>query len=74
MNKLRELQPKVDSMRKNVNDRASHMLEAVEKREAKLLKMFNTVLRDKRKIQETIQKLDEYKRETLERTWKAVNK
>ena len=45
----------------------------VESKEAQLRKMLETVLKDKEKIQGTIDKLDDYKVETLERTWRQVN-
>lgn len=36
--------------------------------------MLETVQKDKRKIEETIQSLDTYKLEALEKTWSKVNK
>jgi structural maintenance of chromosome 2 len=36
--------------------------------------MLNTVLRDKRKIEDTIAELDQYKKEALEKTWAQVNR
>lgn len=50
------------------------MKSSVEKKEASLKTMMTTVQKDKEKIEETIQSLDEYKLEALERTWTKVNK
>lgn len=49
-------------------------IEAVEKKEAGLKAMMKTVGRDKRKIEETIATLDEYKKEALEKTWREVGR
>ena len=46
---------------------------SVEKREAALKKMLGTVLKDKEKIEETIEELDRYKRDALQKTWEKVN-
>jgi structural maintenance of chromosome 2 len=35
--------------------------------------MLQTVLKDKQKIEETIQELDRYKRDALKTTWEKVN-
>jgi chromosome segregation ATPase len=45
----------------------------VESKEKALKQMLATVKRDKVKIEETIDKLNDYKNEALERTWKQVN-
>lgn len=45
----------------------------VEAKEAALKQMLGTVKRDKKKIEETIGKLDGYKMETLTKTWTKVN-
>jgi len=47
---------------------------SVEKREAELKRNLQTVLKDKTKIEETIQELDRYKFDTLEKTWSKVSK
>ena len=52
----------------DLNDHAS-----VEKREASLKKMLGTVLKDKEKIEQTIEELDRYKRDALKTTWEKVN-
>lgn len=46
----------------------------VEKKEAELKKNLQTVLRDKTKIEETIEQLDVLKLEALENTWTKVSK
>lgn len=46
---------------------------SVEKRETSLKKMLATVLKDKEKIEETIDELDRYKRDALQKTWEKVN-
>lgn len=46
---------------------------SVEKREADLKKNMATVEKDKQKIEETIEELDRYKRDALQKTWKKVN-
>ena len=46
---------------------------SVEKREASLKKMLGTVLKDKEKIEQTIEELDRYKRDALKTTWEKVN-
>jgi len=46
---------------------------SVEKREASLKKMLGTVLKDKEKIEQTIEELDRYKRDALMTTWEKVN-
>lgn len=46
---------------------------SVEKREASLKKMLGTVLKDKEKIEQTIEELDRYKRDALTTTWEKVN-
>ena len=45
----------------------------MEKKEKALKDMLLTVKKDKRKIEETISKLDNYKRDALLKTWKKVN-
>lgn len=45
----------------------------MEKREKQLNKMLSTVLKDKEKIEQTIEELDRYKRDALQKTWEKVN-
>lgn len=35
--------------------------------------MLSTVLKDKQKIEDTIEELDRYKRDALQKTWEKVN-
>ncbi|KAJ2322122.1 Structural maintenance of chromosomes protein 2 [Coemansia sp. RSA 2704] len=70
---LRKLEDQFASMRKTTNTAVMTNIENVTKREAALKQMLKTVIRDKRKIEETISSLDKYKVETLERTWKLVD-
>lgn len=46
---------------------------SLEKREGGLQKMLSTVLKDKGKIEATIENLDKHKREALQKTWEKVN-
>lgn len=46
---------------------------SVEKKEKELMIMYRQVLKDKAKIEETVAKLDEYKKEALQTTWEKVN-
>jgi septal ring factor EnvC (AmiA/AmiB activator) len=45
-----------------------------EKQESTLKKNLATVLRDKQKIEETIAELEQFKRDTLTKTWEQVTK
>ena len=49
------------------------MIDSVEKKEVALKNMMKTVIRDKKKIEETIISLDEYKKKALQETWEKVN-
>lgn len=71
--KCRQLEEEQASMRKKVNPRVMNMIEGVEKRERELMTMYRQVLKDKSKIEETVAKLDEYKREALQKTWEVVD-
>ncbi len=61
------------NLRKKVNDKVMNMIDSVEKKERSLQEMMHTVMRDKKKIEDTIESLDEYKREALHTTWEKVN-
>lgn len=65
----KQLNDKFQELRKKVNPNIMNMIENVEKKEAALKTMIKTIEKDKMKIQETISKLNEYKRETLIKTW-----
>ncbi|KAF8942673.1 Structural maintenance of chromosomes protein 2 [Haplosporangium gracile] len=71
--KLKQLDEKHSSMKNKVNPKVMTMLESQEKRETSLKQMLATVQRDKTKIEDTIVTLDNYKYETLERTYTKVN-
>ncbi|GCE97997.1 structural maintenance of chromosomes protein 2 [Zygosaccharomyces mellis] len=66
------LKEKYDSLKRKVNINIMSMIENVEKKETALKTMIRTIEKDKEKIQETIFKLNEYKKETLVNTWKKV--
>ena len=70
---LRNLTERFQGMKKKINPRVMNMIDSVEKKEAALKNMMKTVIRDKRKIEETITSLDEYKKEALQKTWSKVN-
>ncbi|KAK4691310.1 structural maintenance of chromosome 2, partial [Lecanoromycetidae sp. Uapishka_2] len=70
---LRNLTERFQGMKKKINPKVMNMIDSVEKKEAALKNMMKTVIRDKRKIEETITSLDEYKKEALRKTWTKVN-
>lgn len=70
---LRNLTERFQGMKKKINPKVMNMIDSVEKKEAALKNMMKTVIRDKRKIEETIVTLDEYKKEALHKTWTKVN-
>ena len=69
---LKNVTEQFQGMKKKINPKVMPMIDSVEKKEASLKNMLRTVVRDKRKIEETICTLDEYKREALMKTWKQV--
>ena len=70
---LRNVTERFQGMRKKINPKVMNMIDSVEKKEGSLKNMMKTVIRDKRKIEETIDTLDEYKKVALEKTWKKVD-
>ncbi len=70
---LRTLTERFQGMKKSINPKVMNMIDSVEKKEASLKNMMKTVIRDKRKIEETISSLDQYKKEALLKTWTKVN-
>ncbi|TDZ47750.1 Structural maintenance of chromosomes protein 2 [Colletotrichum trifolii] len=70
---LRNLTDRFQGMKKKINPKVMNMIESVEKKEVSLKQMMKTVIRDKRKIEETIVSLDDYKKKALEETWRKVN-
>lgn len=69
----RNLTERFQGMKKKINPKVMNMIDSVEKKEAGLKHMMKTVIRDKRKIEETIISLDEYKKTALHETWEKVN-
>ena len=69
----KNLTERFQGMKKKINPKVMNMIDSVEKKEAALKNMMKTVIRDKRKIEETITSLDEYKKEALQKTWAKVN-
>ncbi|KAL2754282.1 hypothetical protein ACRALDRAFT_1049738 [Sodiomyces alcalophilus JCM 7366] len=70
---LRNLTDRFQGMRKKINPKVMNMIDSVEKKEVSLKHMMKTVIRDKRKIEETIVSLDDYKKKALQKTWEKVN-
>lgn len=68
----KRLQERFEDMRRKVNPDIMSMIENVEKKETALKTMIRTIEKDKVKIQETITKLNEYKKEALIKTWQKV--
>ena len=69
---LKNVTERFQGMKKKVNPKVMPMIDSVEKKEASLKNMMKTVIRDKKKIEETIATLDEYKKEALLKTWRRV--
>ncbi|KAF0485005.1 putative nuclear condensin complex subunit Smc2 [Gigaspora margarita] len=70
---LRQLEEKHNNMRKKINAKVMNMIDSVEKKEVSLNQMLATVLKDKKKIEDTIVSLDDYKKDALQKTWEKVN-
>ncbi|RCK54423.1 Structural maintenance of chromosomes protein 2 [Candida viswanathii] len=70
---LSVLQEKFQSMRRKVNVNIMSMIDNVEKKEASLKTMVKTIEKDKNKIVNTINKLNGYKRDTLNTTYQKVS-
>ncbi|MCJ1356867.1 MAG: Structural maintenance of chromosomes protein 2 [Icmadophila ericetorum] len=70
---LRNVTERFQGMKKKINPKVMNMIDSVEKKEVSLKNMMKTVTRDKKKIEETIASLDEYKKEALRKTWSKVN-
>lgn len=70
---LRNLAERFQGMKKKINPKVMNMIDSVEKKEVSLKHMIKTVIRDKRKIEETIVSLDDYKKKALRETWEKVN-
>ncbi|MCJ1313119.1 Structural maintenance of chromosomes protein 2 [Agyrium rufum] len=70
---LKTLTERFQGMKKKINPKVMLMIESIEKKESALKNMMRTVIKDKKKIEETISSLDEYKKEALNKTWLAVD-
>ncbi|KAF8197070.1 condensin complex subunit SMC2 [Pholiota molesta] len=64
--KCNELEAAQEGMKKKVNPKVMNMIEGVEKKETDLKKNMAT-------IEETIEELDRYKRDALQKTWEKVS-
>ncbi|KAJ3479001.1 hypothetical protein NLI96_g9374 [Meripilus lineatus] len=67
------LEDQQQGMQKKVNNQAVNLADTAEKKEAGVKDMLSRVLKDREKIEQTIEELDRHKREALERTWSKVN-
>jgi structural maintenance of chromosome 2 len=72
--KRKGLEERFQQKKNKINPKVMAMIDSVEKKEANLKKNMSTVIKDKTKIEETIVKLDEYKKEALHKTWTTVNR
>jgi len=70
---LKNLAERFQGMKNKINPKVMNMIDSVEKKEVSLKNMMRIVIKDKRKIEETIVSLDEYKKEALQKTWEKVN-
>lgn len=70
---LKNLTERSQGLRKKINPKVMNTIDSVEKKEASLKHMMKTVIKDKRKIEETIASLDNYKKKALQETWQKVN-
>ena len=71
--KLAVMEERQSVLKRNVNVNVLEMIDRVESRDSSLVEMLKTVKKDKEKISNTIDALDDIKKETLEKTWKQVN-
>ncbi|CDK27967.1 unnamed protein product [Kuraishia capsulata CBS 1993] len=71
--RISKLEDRFQGMRRKVNTNIMSMIENVEKKELSLKNMIKTIEKDKSKIEETLTKLNEYKRTTLVETWHKVS-
>ncbi|KAF8252968.1 putative nuclear condensin complex subunit Smc2 [Wilcoxina mikolae CBS 423.85] len=70
---LKNLAERFQGMKKKINPKVMNMIDSVEKKEVSLKQMLRTVIKDKRKIEETIVELDRYKKEALQKTHTKVS-
>ena len=71
---LKNVTERFQGMKKKINPAVMNMIDSVEKKEASLKQNMRTVIKDKKKIEETIGSLDEYKKAALWKTWEKVNR
>lgn len=71
--KRKALEERFQQRKNKINPKVMAMIDNVEKKEASLKNNMGTVIKDKKKIEDTILKLDEYKKEALHKTWTKVN-
>ncbi|SGZ26096.1 BQ5605_C024g09833 [Microbotryum silenes-dioicae] len=71
--KCQKLEEEQNAAKKKVNPKVLTMIDSVEKKEKELIGMYRQVLKDKSKIEETVAKLDDYKKDALQKTWETVN-
>ena len=71
--KCNELSERQQGRSKKINPKVMAMIDQVEKQEKELVKMYTQVEKDKVKIEQTIDKLDNYKKTALTQTWEKVN-
>ncbi|KAI7888401.1 P-loop containing nucleoside triphosphate hydrolase protein [Mucor mucedo] len=71
---LSQTSAKHESLRKKINVRVMNMIDNVEKKEVALKEMLSTIQKDKKKIEDTIVTLENYKMEALEKTFVKVDK
>lgn len=67
------LEERFQGMKRKVNPNIMNMIDNVEKKEISLKHMVKTIEKDKAKIENTIDKLNGYKRETLNTTYEKVS-
>lgn len=60
-------------LRKNINFNVMDMIDRIEAKETALKQMFSVVKKDRKTIEETIDKLNNYKMEALDKTYRKVN-
>jgi structural maintenance of chromosome 2 len=71
--KLAGVTERFQGMKKKINPAVMATIDSVEKKEAALKQNMRTIIKDKKKIEDTILALDEYKQEALFKTWSKVN-
>lgn len=70
---LNSLSERFQTLKKKINPKVINMIDGVEKKENALKTMVKTIHKDKRKIEDTIRSLEDYKMEALQKTWKKVD-